>query len=333
VIRVETGSRLHFGLFSLPGANAEHSKWLDGEGQPSIPARNFGGAGLMVKYPGIALTVAPAAAWSAQGPCAGRALNFAKTVCAGLGVQQSFAVNMELCPQEHVGLGTGTQLGLAVARAIAMATDHADSAVTDLAKLVGRGRRSALGIHGFVHGGFLVEAGKPEPDGISPLVAQLQLPDEWSVLLVIPRGLQGDHGQREAEAFQQLERTPQILARTEALCRVVLLGMLPALAERDLESFGNAVYDFNRRVGEMFMPWQGGIYSHPAAAELICGLRNAGVKGVGHSSWGPTVFAIVPCQEAASLGDWLCRKYGLQRADIVVTSAKNAGATTTTTKT
>jgi len=327
MIRVEAPSRLHFGLLSLPADGSEPATWPDSEGRPGVPARHFGGVGLMVEHPGVALTIAPAAAWSAQGPCAGRALTFARTVCAGLGVRQEFEIDVQRCPPEHVGLGTGTQLGLAVARAIAVATGRGHITVPDLARLVGRGRRSALGIHGFAHGGFLVEAGKRDPEAISPLVARLPFPDEWAVLLVIPRSLQGDHGKRETEAFQQLRRLPPDLARTEMLCRLVLLGMLPALMERNLDAFGAALYDFNRRVGEMFQPWQGGVYAHPLVAEIVRGLRNAGVKGVGHSSWGPTIFAIVSTQEAVALGDWLTRKHGVEREEMIVTPARNAGAT------
>ena len=240
---------------------------------------------------------------------------------------QAFEINIERCPPEHVGLGTGTQLGLAVARAIAVTVDRGDMSIPDLAKLVGRGRRSALGIHGFAQGGFLVEAGKLDPEAISPLVARLAFPEEWAVMLFIPRGLQGNHGPREAEAFQHLASLEQNLGRTEALCRLVLLSMLPALLERDLEAFGAALYDFNRRVGEMFEPLQGGVYAHPLVAKLIRQLRDAGVKGVGHSSWGPTVFAIVAEGEAGDLGNWLSHQHGIQADEIVVTRASNKGAT------
>ena len=191
MIRVEAASRLHWGLLSLPGPAPDAAAWLDSEGQHTIAARHFGGVGLMVEHPGIALTVAPAPDWSASGPCAERALAFAQAASAGLGIRQAFEINVERCPPEHIGLGTGTQLGLAVARAIALASERGDIAVAGLAKLIGRGRRSALGIHGFTHGGFLVEAGKGDPNAISPLVAHVPFPPEWSILLVMPRGLRG----------------------------------------------------------------------------------------------------------------------------------------------
>ena len=94
-----------------------------------------------------------------------------------------------------------------------------------------------------------------------------------------------------------MARSRPELPRTESLCRLVLLGMLPALAEEDLDAFGEAVYDFNRRVGEMFAPWQGGLYAHPRVEAIIGAVRGFGITGTGQSSWGPTVFALVESPE------------------------------------
>jgi beta-ribofuranosylaminobenzene 5'-phosphate synthase len=329
MIRVEAPSRLHFGLLVLPGQDGQPSTWPDHEGIPTIPARHFGGVGLMVDRPGLVMTVVPASSWSARGPSADRALALAKSCCQALGESQAFSITVDRCPQEHVGLGTGTQLGLAVARAIANAAGRSDLTVTELAKLVGRGRRSSLGIHGFAQGGFLVEGGKRSLDAISPLVAHVSFPADWSVLLVFSSGHQGTHGLAELDAFQALAHRPHDLAASESLCRLVLLGMLPAIAEQDLAAFSEALYDFNRRAGEMFRPWQGGTYAHPAAAHAIQLIRSTGVKCVGHSSWGPVVFAVVPRGEADALMNWLIREGQSNREELMVTGARNVGATWT----
>src|SRR5258708_33918396 len=63
--------------------------------------------------------------------------------------------------------------------------------------------------------------------------------------------------------------------------------MIPAMRERDCRKFGEALYDFNARVGDAFTPAQGGRYAHAAVAEVVAGLPRAGVPGVGQSSWGP----------------------------------------------
>src|SRR5204863_491492 len=71
---VHAGSRLHFGLLSLGREEA----WPDRTGAATVPARRFGGVGLMVEAPGLLLHARPAAAWSAEGPLADRALAFAR---------------------------------------------------------------------------------------------------------------------------------------------------------------------------------------------------------------------------------------------------------------
>src|SRR5207244_3042946 len=101
---------------------------------------------------------------------------------------------------------------------------------------------------------------------VAPLLARCDFPDDWRILLVLPRGLQGVHGVAESEAFSQLSHNPGV---TDMLCRLVLLGLLPALHERDLPAFGEALYEFNRRVGEVFRPWQGGVYAHPQSEALV----------------------------------------------------------------
>src|SRR5262249_19820419 len=147
-----------------------------------------------------------------------------------------------------------------------------------------RGQRSALGIHGFAHGGVLVEAGHGEtPDG-GTLVARLALSAPWRSVVILPAGRPGLHGRGEAVGCQQLDDSPMPLTATEALCRLTVLGMVPALLEQDLEAFGEALFDFNARVGEVFASLQGGVYASPLLAEVVAFIRGRGVRGVGQSS-------------------------------------------------
>src|SRR5262249_55685291 len=195
MIRVTAASRLHFGLFALPAQGVSH--WPDCEGQPSLPARHFGGVGLMIDQPGVRVALRPASGWSAEGPCAERALQFGRRFLATLPHDQgtlAFHVNIEQCAPEHVGLGVGTQLGLATARALALATAHANWDAVELARRVGRGLRSSIGIHGFQHGGLIIEAGKTYADAVAPLLIRRSFPADWRILLIVPRDRQGTHG-------------------------------------------------------------------------------------------------------------------------------------------
>lgn len=316
---VRTASRLHLGLLSLP---AEGERWPDRHGALCFPARRYGGVGLMIDSPGIVLRAGPAKEWSADGPLAERVLGFARQMLSSPGAAappQRLVV--ERAAREHVGLGTGTQLALAVASAVSAASGQ-ERSVADLARLVGRGRRSGLGVHGFARGGFLVEAGKVPGQQLSPLVARVDWPADWRVIVAVPAAPPGAHGGEERAAFERLFAP---MSDSEALCRLVLLGMLPALAEGDLEAFGEAVFDFNARVGEWFAPRQGGTYSSAATAALVEFFRGQGVRGAGQSSWGPGAFAFAGDEERASDLARRAREF-LPTAEVWVARGSNGGA-------
>jgi beta-RFAP synthase len=331
MIHVSAPGRLHFGMM---GPLAGASGLSLGDVVPGV--RRFGSVGLMIEHPGIRLRVeparAPAGSWSADGPLAERALafarSFAQTVPSDLA--RPAHLHIERAVPEHAGLGSGTQLALSVARALASAWELPSLDAVELARRVGRGRRSAIGVHGFERGGFLVDGGKGTAEALAPLLIRSTFPDPWRVVLVVPPGGSGLHGPDEHQAFEQLAAArgtewQSVLPRTDALCRLVLLGMLPALAEGDPDAFGEAVHEFNARAGEAFAPVQGGIYAGPLVAEVVAFVRRQGVRGVGQSSWGPAVFAVVADEErgvdlARRLGD----RFALQA---LVTRASERGAT------
>jgi beta-ribofuranosylaminobenzene 5'-phosphate synthase len=350
MIKVQTASRLHFGLLSFPC----DPNWPNHLGEMTVPARHFGGVGLMIQAPGLALRVRQAEDLSARGPLSERALYFARcffdslrpdnddfsrTIRGAIPAPQEIIV--ERCAPNHAGLGTGTQLALAVARGLSEAWNF-PLEPEELCRRTHRFGRSALGCHGFFQGGLLVEAGKGcvhtiqseiEDDApgarseISPLVARLPFPEAWRIVLIIPSGSSGLHGMEEGEAFQQLLTQGFPLKQTERLCRLVLLGVLPGLVEVDLRTFGEALFEFNALAGQPFAKIQGGTYANPQIEELIRFIRRQGIAGVGQSSWGPTVFAIVEdAPRANDLAGKIRRTFTLQESEVLVTSACNHGA-------
>jgi beta-RFAP synthase len=321
-------SRLHFGLLGL----ADAASRTDRTGELSLPGRAFGGVGMMVQDPGVRLSVTPAPAWSATGPLAERALTFAQRYATAVCVERPEltlpcqAIAVDRSPPEHAGLGTGTQLGLATARALARAWGL-DETPEVLARRIGRGSRSAVGVHGFAHGGLLVEAGKRSSDDLSPLVARLPFPETWRVVLILRPHDSGLHGALEREAFARLTHDTSTSSQPQALCRLALQGLLPALVECDLAAFGEALRDFNARSGEMFAAVQGGVYASVAVADVVDFVRSLGVRGTGQSSWGPTVFAVVEDDDrAADLALRVRQHFKLEPTATIVTRACNHGS-------
>jgi beta-RFAP synthase len=316
MIRIRTGSRLHFGMLRVPAAPTDATSTL----------RRFGGAGMMIDEPGLDLALHRSRQWSASGPLAERALAIARRFLQTLpsDAVPPYHLVIDKASPEHVGLGTGTQLGLAVAQGLASAANLDPLTLADLAGRVGRGQRSAIGIHGFAHGGFLVEAGTRGSEPLAPLVARLAFPQTWRVVVVLPTGQTGLHGPDERQAFAHISPAA---GPTDALCRLLLLHLLPALSDQNLEEFGAALHEFNHLAGQPFANVQGGTYADTRVAEIVASARRQGVHATGQSSWGPAVFAVVAGEKQANaLAEHLGKELNLNESEILITRGRNRGA-------
>jgi beta-RFAP synthase len=303
-VEVVAPSRLHFGMFSF--------------GNPD--ARQFGGVGVMVDEPGLKLRIAGAVQFVATGPLAERVEDLVERLAAGY-PKPACRIDVIHAPPEHVGLGTGTQLSLAVAAGLQAFCGGAPLEALELANRAGRGQRSAIGTYGFLHGGLVVESGKLAGQTLAPLEYRVALPAAWRFVLILPREARGLSGEAEQAAFRQL---PAVSAATsEALRGEVSAEMIPAADAGEFDRFSRSVWRFGRRAGECFAAVQGGSFAGPRVAELIEAVRATGVEGVGQSSWGPTVFAIVENAAAATRLVERLRPH-LDRDDTVIVAAPNA---------
>jgi len=222
-------------------------------------------------------------------------------------------------------LGFGTQLGLSVAAGLNAYLGLPQPPIWELAHSAGRGLRSAVGTHGFAHGGLLFERGKLPTELISPLERRVPLPSEWRFVLVCPRERRGLYGPAERQAFSELPPVPQEVA--DGLSCEVRERMLPAAEQGDPESFGESVYQYGYRAGSCFAGIQGGAYNGSQLERLVELIRSLGIRGVGQSSWGPTIFALCPdASRAERLVDELRQHRELETADIWLTAPRNSGA-------
>jgi beta-ribofuranosylaminobenzene 5'-phosphate synthase len=286
-IVITTGCRLHFGLLTHAPASG----------------RNFGGVGLMLDSPGFQIAAqAEGTADAVEGPefeCR-RAEEFLARYRARCPAgQQAPPCRLEIrrCIPPHAGLGSGTQLGMAVSQALRLLSPHDRADPTTLATRVGRGTRSALGIYGFERGGLLVDGGKRNCTGIAPLIARLDFPASWRMILVTPGGESGLSGTAELDAFATLPPMPA--ATTEHLCRLLVMQLLPAVVEADFAVCSETLFEFSQTVGEYFSPVQGGVYANRRMAELVEHLRGKQIRGVGQTSWGPTLFVLAENETSA----------------------------------
>ena len=197
----------------------------------------------------------------------------------------------------HCGFGSGTQLGLAIARATSLLSGEPGPTLETLAGRVQRGLRSAIGLHGFEKGGFLVDGGRAESNRLGTLVARTDFPPDWRFVLAAPRQSIGLSGQAEQSAFAK--QPPMPLSLTSELCRNVLMDWLPSVIEADFVRCSESLFAFGHAVGEFFLPAQGGVFAHPRMAQWAALIRRTGISGVAQTSWGPTLAALCPSQIAA----------------------------------
>lgn len=329
-IEVRTPCRLHFGLLAL---NRDDTQ------------RQFGGAGVMIDRPHIAIRVTRSPTqkdFTAAGPLAKQAIKLAAQFQTQAAAQaamkedqspvftplQGGHIEILQGPRAHTGLGTGTQLGMAIACALTKLSGQFSGqsylSIPTLATMVGRGKRSAIGAYGFGQGGFIVEGGKLDHSRLSPLLIRHDFPKDWRLVLISPSKLQGLAGSRELQAFAQMpDINPDI---TGQMCRLVLLGLTPAMLERDLPLFGQSLYELQNLVGQCFAQAQGGIWADPMLEAIVTQLRNWGIAGVGQSSWGPTLYAVTGDEEeATSLSQKLQQAFLLSDDEVTITAANNTG--------
>lgn len=303
-IVVTAPARLHLGFLDLAGDLG----------------RRFGSLGLAIDGIATRVRVSQAARLTVDGPEAARAERYARKMAERFGLTDRIAIRVEGAIPPHAGLGSGTALALAVGAAMARGSIDAG----EIAMALGRGQRSGIGIAAFLAGGLVLDGGQGEKALPPPILARHDFPEDWRVLLVLDEGFQGKHGEAEIAAFQRLPPFPATTAAE--LCRLMLMQALPALVERDLDRFGQAVTRLQAAVGDHFAPAQGGRFSSAAVAEALAWLQAQGVRGIGQSSWGPTGFALLgSAAEAQRLSDAASLRFA-GRLRFLVSRGRNRGA-------
>lgn len=223
----------------------------------------------------------------------------------------------------HTGLGSGTQLGLALSATIELMTHHRlQEDPFQLAQLACRAERSAIGTVGFTRGGFLVDHG----ESIHRQVDRFVFPDDWRFVLAYPEDSQGLSGEKERKFFGQRIHMPQSLV--ENLEQQVLQEIIPAVRDQKFEAFATSLENYGQTVGTFYAAEQGGVFAHPAMTQLATHLRAAGVSGMAQSSWGPLIGIPAGSQRhAEEIMRLIPDRIGSGRLAITISEPLNTGAT------
>ncbi len=238
---------------------------------------------------------------------------------------EGIRINIENDYPSHIGMGSGTQAALAAGMAVNRLYDLKLS-VYDIALKVGRGGTSGIGVAAFEKGGFILDGGHKFsekraflPSAASrlppaPVILRKDFPD-WPIVIAIP-WQKGASMKKEENIFQT--ECPVPLREVEKLSHIILMQLLPALFEEDIEVFGsciNAIQELGFKKKEVVLA--------PVSNVLMKILREEGAYGTGMSSFGPTVYAFGEDPEEL-------KKVSIEflgnKGQVFITKARNKGA-------
>lgn len=318
-ISVTTGGRLHVGFRNL---SAERE-------------RLFGSIGVGVSEPRTRVAVRPATDVETDHD---RARRFGERAVSLLDVEGA-AITIEEELPRHVGLGSGTQLALAIYTGIAIAHGRQPD-VRRHAPALGRGRRSGVGIATFEAGGFVVDSGHPTDRVLdaSHLTAgawqtpeiehRLGVPESWRFVLVLPDAPPGTHHEEEARSIRSAIDAADAAPAAE-IEEILKEQLLPALREDDIVTFGRGITRIDAVNGAWFEAVQSATY-RPLAGPIVDTLAaDEAILGVGQSSWGALVYGLTAAdraEEARAAGQ-RALEVASSTGRVWLVSARNHGAT------
>jgi beta-ribofuranosylaminobenzene 5'-phosphate synthase len=260
--------------------------------------RMHGSVGVATEEPTLILRASESDTVSFEGYRVKRLEEYTRKVFEILGVEGGANIRLETDIPEHYGFGSGTQLALSVGAAVSR-LHNIDIGVIELARRLGRSRRSGVGTHAFMRGGFIVDGGRPvdNPEMVPPLVFRADVPEEWRFVIGLPKIKDRVSGSKESTAFKRLEPPPRSLVAE--VSHVVLLQMIPAIIEGDIEAFGDSMTAMDSMFGDYWVEVQGGRYGHPRIEEGVNHLLAEGAYGAGQSSWGPAYYGLAESESHA----------------------------------
>ena len=232
----------------------------------------------------------------------------------------------------HVGLGSKTQLSLAIAKCITK-LDNLDFDTYTLAKLVGRGGTSGIGVAAFDAGGFILDGGHSKslkkgfaPSRYSvapppPVLVRYDFPQNWYFVISIPEG-KGIHGKEELSIFQRYCPIPS--KEVERLSRIIFSVILPSIVEKDISNFGKGL-SMVQNIGFKKIENRLRGKEHLKLLKFM----NDNSEGAGLSSFGPATYAIVEGNKNAENLALMVKEFMEMEnmgSKVFITCASNKGA-------
>ncbi|MGQ9543717.1 MAG: beta-ribofuranosylaminobenzene 5'-phosphate synthase family protein [Candidatus Bathyarchaeia archaeon] len=260
-----------------------------------------GSLGVAIDKPNTILSASPSSKVKVTGKDDGRVESLARRFLSRINHDGGVSIHVEEAIPAHVGFGSETQLSLAVATSISRIL-NLKFTTYELARIMGRGGTSGIGVAAFEMGGLILDGGHsfgenkdkeeflPSSASNAPpakVLVRYEFPKDWGFIIATPKVDVRIHGMAEIEVFRKLCPIPAV--EVGMISRIILMKLLPSLLERDIETFGSALTDLQ----ELGLARATRNLMHPATRECIRIMLENGAYGAGQSSFGPTAYGLI----------------------------------------
>ncbi|KXB04496.1 GHMP kinase [candidate division MSBL1 archaeon SCGC-AAA382A03] len=231
---------------------------------------------------------------------------------------------------KYVGIGHHTTLALSIGKGLSR-LHNLSLSMEEIAQTMKRGLITALGTYACKSGGFIVEGGfriEEMEKMVPPLIFRRKIPENWYFVVGIPNASRDEIAEMRKDEEDEILKNLRSMSEelSAELSRIVLVKMIPAIMERDIEVFGDSLSDFNSKLGTVWSDYQEGIYCNDVVKRGVEILKDRAYCAC-QSSWGPTFYGIVDDESDAArltedLKDLLEDNGG---GDIFYTKGRNEG--------
>jgi beta-RFAP synthase len=160
--------------------------------------------------------------------------------------------------------------------------------IHEISKLLGRGKRSGIGVETFSSGGFVVDSGKKKGSKFPPSkILRINWPKDWNIILLSDTNLEGLSGKKEQQEFSNLKKLT--LNYVEENCFNVLMRIIPGIVEKDFNTFVTGIQKIQNNMSKIFYG-SSQSFSSKGISSIFKLLKSQKILGYGQSSWGPTGF-------------------------------------------
>ncbi|MEB3765868.1 MAG: hypothetical protein GSR77_06880 [Desulfurococcales archaeon] len=277
-VKIETGSRLHGGFYTLPTTNKV--AWAS--------------IGIYTSYPKNEITIQKCDKTTIhpRDPYIEKILHKIQTT---LNIQDNYCITINEKIPRHHGLGSTTQTIMALTTGIYALENNklpSRNKSYQLARQLNRGYPSSAGIQTFLYGGILATHNAPSHIPIW----HTALPSNWRVILVIPKLPRGFSEEEEQTiSYENPWRAPE---RIQRMAYQGLIDLMKGVANEDVDQAVSGLKQIQSATGSYFSRVQGGSYR----ADLAIIVDEAWRDGIflAQSSWGPTLYTLTTRDREAS---------------------------------